>query len=193
MMVQKVLDISSMAFLDAIDIQFIIETLEAGNMPSSVAAVNAACTDKVAQCIYRSLWTRLVVIVARAYAEARPGDLHAQYAFDLLKEPSTRSDVEKRGDITALADAIERWKKCRGDHRLKLVREFRDKQIAHWGELDATRRPIINDIFAVSRATAATFERLAQGTGAVTLSLDSQLIGYRKQAERFWTNQAPTS
>jgi hypothetical protein len=46
--------------------------------------------------------------------------------------------------------------------------------------------PIINDIFAISRATATAFEKLAQAAGVVSLNLDSQLMGYREQAERFW-------
>jgi hypothetical protein len=139
----------------------------------------------VAQCVYRALWSRLLVIVTRAYAAARPSDRHAQYAFDLLKDPAVRSEVEKTGNPTALADAVALWAKCRGDHRRTSIDAFRDKQIAHWGPL-GSGPPIINDIFAVSRATADALERLAQGTGVVTLSLGSQMMGYRNKADRFW-------
>jgi hypothetical protein len=125
------------------------------------------------------------VIVTRAYAASRVGDRHAQYAFDLLKDPVLRSEVEKMGNPATLNEAIGLWAKCRGDHRLKSIHTFRDKQIAHWGLLN-NPPPIINEIFAVSRATATALERLAQGTGVVTLSLDSQLIGYRDKADRFW-------
>ena len=185
MTAQTVRDIAAEAFADAIDILSIIETLEAGNTPAAVAVVNAARTDAVAQCVYRALWSRLVVIVTRAYADARPGDRHAQYAFDLLRDPAVRSEVEKMGNPATLAEAIALWAKCRGDHRRQSIDTFRHKQIAHWGSLK-NPAPIINDIFAVSRATAATLERLAQGTGVVTLSLDSQLMGYRDKADRFW-------
>jgi hypothetical protein len=185
MTAQTVRDIAAQAFADAIDILSIIETLEAGNKPAAVAAVNAAHTDAVAQCVYRALWSRLVMIVSRAYADARAGDLHAQYAFDLLKDAAVQADVEKVGDPATLAEAIALWAKCRGDHRRQSITAFRDKQIAHWGSLK-TRPPIINDIFTVSHATAAALERLAQATGVVTLSLDSQLMGYRDKADRFW-------
>jgi hypothetical protein len=185
MTVQMVRDIAAEGFVDAIDILSIIETLEAGNTPAAVAAVNAAHTDAVARCVYRALWSRLVVIVTRAYAEARPGDRHVQYAFDLLKDQAMRCEIAKTGNATALADAIARWAKCRGDNQLQSIRAFRDKQIAHWGHLKKPP-PIINDIFAVSRATAVALERLAQGTGVVTLSLDSQLMGYRHKADQFW-------
>jgi AbiU2 len=185
MTAQTVRDIAAEAFADAIDVLSIIETLEAGNAPAAVAVVNAARTDAVAQCVFRALWSRLVVIVTRAYANARPGDRHAQYAFDLLKDPAVRSEVEKMGNPATLAEAIALWAKCRDDHRRQSIDEFRNNQIAHWGSLK-NPAPIINDIFAVSRATAAALERLAQGTGVVTLSLDSQLMGYRDKADRFW-------
>lgn len=183
---QLVRDIAAGAFRDAIDVLQIIETLEAGNAPSAVAAVNAAGTDAVAECVYRVLWSRLILLVTRAYAPARPGDLHAQYAFDLLKDHALRKEVEKSGDPTALANAIRLWAKCRGDNKLNTMRGFRDKQIAHWGQMQS-QAPVINDIFAMSRATATGMELLAQGAGVVTLSLASQLVGYRCKADRFWT------
>lgn len=185
MTAQMVRDIAAEAFGDAIDILQMIETLEAGNTSAAVAAVNAAGTYAVAQCIYRSLWSRLVVIVTRAYADARPGDRHAQCAFDLLKNPAVQAEVEKRGNPAMLAEAIALWAKCRSDHRWPSINAFRDKQIAHWGSLKNSP-PIINDLFAVSRATTAALERLAQGAGVVALSLDSQVTNYRTRAEDFW-------
>jgi hypothetical protein len=179
-------DIAADAFRDAIDIRFIIETLEAGNDPQAFQAVNRSHTAQVAECVYRALWTRLLIIVSRAYAKSRDGDLHVQHAFDLLKDATVRGAVESDGNAALLAEAILLWSKCRGDHRLNQVLAFRDKQIAHWGELDQ-RPPIINDIFAVSRATTAAFEKLAQGCGVVTLNVDSQLMGYPEAAARFWT------
>jgi hypothetical protein len=185
MTAQLVREVAASAFADAIDILLIIETIEAGNAPAVVTAVNAARTDAVALCVYRALWSRLVLIVSRAYSKARTGDRHAQYAFDLLADRMVRSEVEKQGDPKALADAIKLWTSCRSDHRLGSVKAFRDKQIAHWGS-PTKSPPIINDLFAVSRATATALERLAHGTGVVTLSLDSQLLGYREKANVFW-------
>jgi AbiU2 len=185
MTAQLVRNIASEAFADAIDVLRIVETLEAGNDPAAVAAVNAAQTDAVARCVYRALWTRLVLIVTRAYADARLGDRHVQYAFDLVMKPALRVEVEQLGNASALAEAITLWSKCRGDHRLPAIRSFRDTQIAHWSDVRMAR-PIINDIFDVSRATVKAIERLAQGSGVVTLSLDSQLVSYKDEAKRFW-------
>jgi len=188
MSAQLVRDIAADAFTDAIDMLSIVDTLESGNTPVAVAVVRTAQTDAVVECIYRALWTRLLVIVARAYADKRQsGDRHAHVAFELLKDPAIRSEVEKSGDATALAEAITLWVNHRGDHRLHSILQYRDKFVAHRGKWDAKiPLPIINEIFEVTRATARALERLAQGTGVVTLSLDSQMMTYRKRADRFW-------
>ena len=186
MTAQMVCNIAKDAWVDANEILKLIEILETGNTPVAVAAINAAGTDDVVQCIYRALWSRLVMIVTRAYADARcPGDRHAQYAFDLLEDPAVRSEIEKKGDRAILDEASKLWAKCRGDHRRQSIDRFRHKQIAHWGILK-NRKPIINDVLAVSRATASALERLAQGTGVVSLTLKSQLVGYQDKAKRFW-------
>jgi hypothetical protein len=65
MSAQMLREIAFGAFGDAIDILLIIATLEASNRPTVVARINAANTDQVA------LWSRLVLIVTRAYADAR--------------------------------------------------------------------------------------------------------------------------
>src|SRR6516225_7160969 len=191
MTAQMVCNIVKDAWVDANEILKLIEILETGNTPVAVAAINAAGTDDVVQCIYRALWSRLVMIVTRAYADARcPGDRHAQYAFDLLEDPAVRSEIKKKGDRAILDEAIKLWAKCRGDHRRQSIDRFRHKQIAHWGILK-NRKPIINDVLAVSRATASALEGLAQGTGVVSLTLQSQLVGYQDKAKRFWAYTKP--
>jgi hypothetical protein len=183
--VQLMKDIAAYAFADAIDIMQLIVILEASNDPAVVSAINETGVGRVAECISRALWSRLVGVVARAYAPSRDGDLHVQRAFDLLKDQDVRAELEKIGDPVALTDAIERWGRCCDNHRRKSIEDFRDKQIAHWGTLK-TPPPIVNDIFAVSRMTATAMTRLANGAGVVTLGLDSQLMGYRGAADRFW-------
>jgi hypothetical protein len=49
--------------------------------------------------------------------------------------------------------------------------------------------PIVNDIFTVSRKTAAAMTALANGAG-VKPSIDSQLMNYRGAADRFWRGTA---
>jgi hypothetical protein len=89
----------------------------------------------------------------------------------------------------ALSDAIAQWRRCRDDQRRSSIEGFRDKQIAHWGTPKAPL-PIVNDIFAMSRMTATAMARLANGAGVVTLGLDTQLLNYRGDADRFWRGAA---
>jgi hypothetical protein len=104
----------------------------------------------------------------------------------LLKNTTVRSEIEKTGDSVLLDEAIALWAQCRGDHRRKRIEHFRDKQIAHLGQLTSPP-PIINDILAMSRKTASALERLAQGTGVVGLSLDNQLKILQPAVDRFWS------
>ena len=184
MSARVVREIAKEAFADATEMFSIIETLEAGNEPAVIAAVNSARTGAVVMYINAALWSRLVVIVTRAYADnPRPGDRHAHQAFELLKDPAVRSQVEQSGHPSKLGEAIALWAKCRSDNRRTGIKDFRDKQVAHWG-IQNHPSPVIKDIFAVTRATATALERLAQGTGVETRS--SQLVGYRDDANRFW-------
>jgi hypothetical protein len=192
--VELVQEIADSTFADAIDIMMLIETLEALNEPVVVFAIEANASagiraDNVAACISRALWSRLVGVVARAYAPSRDGDLHAQRAFDLLKDQAVKTELEKIGDAAALSDAIAQWRRCRDDHRRPSIEGFRDKQIAHWGTPKAPM-PIVNDIFAMSRMTASAMVRLANGAGVTSLNLDSQLMNYRGDADRFWRRAA---
>jgi hypothetical protein len=187
--VDLVREIASHAFHDAIDIMQVIETLEASNDPAVVSAINAARVGNVAECISRALWSRLVGVVARAYAPSRDGDLHAQRAFDLLKNQDVRAELEKIGDPAALSDAITQWRGCRDDNRRKSIETFRHKRVAHWGTPKGPA-PVVNDIFAISRMTANAMTALANGAGVVKLSLNSQLMNYRGAADRFWRGAA---
>lgn len=165
MSAQVVREIAKVAFFDAVEMLAIIETLEASNTTAAQAAVTAARTVPVAMYIRAALWSRLLSIVTRAYARSRPGDLHAQHAFDLLIDPTVKPEiVALGGDVSTLNAAEALWAKCRADHRLPSIHDYRNKQIAHWGTQNHPS-PIINDIFYVTRATAAALERLAQGTG----------------------------
>jgi hypothetical protein len=65
--VQFVRDIAEDAFVDAIDIMRVIETLEASNDQTVISDINATQVGGVADLISRALWARLVGVVARAY------------------------------------------------------------------------------------------------------------------------------
>ena len=155
--------IAKTAFEDAIDMLATVEVLSALNDQSLWQQLQYAGAYRAAIIIKLALFTRLIIWVARAYARpTRPGDLHAEMAFELL------NDREIAGQMTypaELAEAQDIWRRCRGDHPLQSVLHFRNTQLAHLGE----RRPdidgaIINDLFAVVRQTTRALEKLAQGS-----------------------------
>ena len=188
---QAVRNIARDAFQDALEIRLIVETIEA--CPASVfIKQTAAGNPRVMQCLHRHLWRGLITIVARAYAQpTRLGDLHAQRAFDLLKDPAIRCEVAKahQADNDILAGALAAWESCCGNHRLKWYRTVRNKQIAHLSDMTQVKQHSVLDkdkILGFALATAGALEKLAQGTGAIPMSIDSQLTNYREEAERFW-------
>jgi hypothetical protein len=182
---QIVREIAASAFVDAVEIMGIIEVLEGGNQPGISEGINKAGAGRAAEHIKRALFTRLHFIVARAYAKSRPGDLHARRAFDLLKKDEVRKGVA--ANEPALAEAEKMWVKNLGDHRLPAFLHFRDKYLAHFGEpKEGIPIPTYGGVLGLARDTARSFEKLAQGVGAVTLSLDTQIPAHKESAAKFW-------
>ena len=190
MSAKTVRKIAKTAFEDAIDMLATVEVLSALNDRSLWQHLQYAGAYQAAIMIKLALLTRLIIWVARAYAPTRPNDLHARVAFELL------NDREIAGQMTypaEVAEAQDIWRRCRDDHPLQRVLHFRNTQLAHLGE----RRPdieeaIIDDLFVVVRQTTRALEKLAQGSGATGLSLETQIPAYTKSTARFfahWTNK----
>jgi hypothetical protein len=184
MTAQRVREIAATAFTDAIEILSIIEVLEAGNQMTVTQRLNAAGAGRAAEHIKRALFTRLHFLIARAYGKTRPDDRHARRAFELLEDESVAKEMHGAPDLT---DAQQRWKRCCGDARLEPFLHFRDKYLAHLGQpRPDVGLPTYGDVFALARETACAFEALANASGVVTLSLDSQIPAQKESAERFW-------
>jgi hypothetical protein len=189
MSVKIVQDIASSAFSDAIDILAIIETVSALGLDQEarLQKIEKAEAVRAADVIWRALLSRLVSVVARHYAPVKPGDLHAEAAFELLKQNATlAAQMPFPIDI---AEAQRLWGQCHGGHRLQRVRTIRDKQLAHVGTWpSAVTRPTNNDALEFAQATTRALEKLAHGAGVVGLSLDRQTPAYKQSAERFFAH-----
>lgn len=160
--------------------------LSALNHQSRWQGINDAGAGRAADIIQRALFALLISWVARAYAPTRPGDLHAQMAFDLLKDRDIAGQMPHPSD---LAEFQSIWSNCRGDHRLPAFLHFRDKQLAHLGEpRSGIGVPTIDDAFAIARATARALEKLAHAAGVVGVSLETQMPTYTQNAERFFAH-----
>src|ERR1700684_451940 len=85
-------------------------------------------------------------------------------AFELLRDPEVRAARFHGGDELSLADALEQWRRCVGDHRHAALKNFRDKRTVHVGEALAPR-PNYADVFGLGRATSDAAISLAKGVG----------------------------
>jgi hypothetical protein len=104
-------------------------------------------------------------------------------AFEQLKRfPQIAKEMQSSTDVAA---ARRLWGKCRGDHRRMAFLHYRDKYLAHHGEADQFP-PKYDDVFGFARATAAVLEKLANATGVIAVSHESQLQTRKASAEKFW-------
>jgi len=185
--VQSICDISERAFWDGVEILTVIEVLETGNQTRVQKAINKGDVRFAADVIKNALFTRLILLVARAHGGKGvwAGDRHAGMAFEQLKRfPKIAKEMQSPSP-TDVADARRLWDKCRGDHRRKAFLHYRDKYLAHLGEADQDP-PKYDDVFDFARATASALEKLAHGTGVVRVSHRSELQARKASAKNFW-------
>lgn len=125
------------------------------------------------------------MLIARAYSNPKHGDLHLRVAACLLEDNVTRQIFGSGNGAEKLAAFDAHWTKCRGDHRLPLIREFRDKYTAHLGEPKDIQEATYRDLFAFGAATAKAMELLALATGVAVnpISTDPGLVS---SPEAFW-------
>jgi hypothetical protein len=119
---------------DAVEIRVLIALLKGQNEGAVNKRLTEARAGRAALAFRNALIARLVLLVARAYAEPRDGDQHVHAAACLLKDKVTREIFETGDGAQKLAEFDAHWAKCRGDHRLPPIKLFRDKYTAHVGK-----------------------------------------------------------
>jgi hypothetical protein len=170
---------------DALEILVLIEAMETQNSGEVNETLSDAGAAQAGIVIRNSMIAWLVILVARAYAKARPGDLHLQRGFDLLKDIPVRTEFDGMRLGAAIAEAERYWSKCTGDHRLPHLLHFRDKFTAHIGKPKDVPIPVYKDLFAVARATVTAMEKFARATGVADVPVREQ-IDAKPAAEAFW-------
>lgn len=149
-----------------------------GNLSDSGAA-RAAIT------VRNSLITRLVILVAGAFAPTRSGDRHLRMGFEEMADPSVRSQL--RMDQQAFAKAEELWTKLQSDSRFATVKHFRDKYTAHSADpKPGMRLPQYGEMFDFSKEVAITMEQFAIGVGLTTEKLSETADWRLESTQKFW-------
>jgi hypothetical protein len=184
--VQEAYDISDKAFVDGIELLHLIEVMQAQNTGDVNKKLSAAGAAGAAMVVRNGLLSRIVLFLAGAYSDSRPGDLHLGRAFDLLKNASVREELGHRGSTVLLDDAGKLWARCKGDHRLPVIRHFRDKYTAHLSTPNESP-PAYSDLFGFAQATMVVIDTLARGTGARHEPLSDWQGEAAHTAAQFWS------
>jgi len=182
----QIREIANLALGDALNIVQLTALLEGQNAGgvnkrlSDAGADNAAITARNAMIAY------LVVLISRAYADPKPGDLHLRVAADLLKSDTLARSIFNAGDASKkVAEFEAQWAACRGDYRLQRINHFRDKFTAHLGEPKDIPVPLYRELFAFGDATVKAIELLALAIGVADKPIESNIDAVLS-ANAFW-------
>jgi hypothetical protein len=181
----KVQVIAQQAHQDGMEILQIIELMERQN----TGRINGNLTDsgaaRAGTVIRNSLITRLVILVAGAFAPTRSGDKHLRKGFEEMAVPSVRSQLTMDQQAFTQAEAI--WRKLQSDPRLVTVKHFRDKYTAHSADpKPGVRPPQYDEMFGFANEVAIAMEQFAIGVGITDEKLSETADWRIESAQKFW-------
>ena len=178
--------IALQALNDALQIHALVALLRKQNSGGITGRLSKAGAATATAATQNAMIGYLVILVARAYAEPKIGDTHLRAGADMLKIDNTAREIFDSGNkLRKIADFEEHWAKCRSDHRLQRIKNFRDKQTAHLGKLQDIPEPEYRELFEFGEATAEAMELLALATG-VSTKLIKDNDDSAASAEAFW-------
>jgi hypothetical protein len=190
-----VLEIAKQALDDAKEITVLVGLIREQNKDGVNKRLSEAGAGNAAKAVRNALITRLVILVARAYAKPQQGDRHVQVAVNLLNAASTRQHFNEKGDKDKVASFDTQWKKCKADERLPKIKNFRDKYTAHLGEPEDIEDATYTELFEFAAETAKAMELLALAAGISTKPVltDPKLTTVAEIFWRPWKMQAKPS
>lgn len=183
---ETVRKVAEQALSDAVEIKLLVGLMRGQNSDGVNKKLGEAGAARAAGAIRHALTARLVLLIARVYADVRQGDLHLRVAACLLNDNTTRQIFGSSNGYDKLAAFDKQWMRCRGDHRLPRIKEFRDKFTAHLGEPKDIPEATYSDLFAFGAETAKAMELLALATGVAVKELDTD-PSLVSAPEAFWT------
>lgn len=184
--------IAEQALGDAVEISVLIALLKGQNTGGVNKKLDEVGAVRGAVVVRNALIARLVILIARAYAKPKDGDMHLRVAATLLQNNTTREVFSGGNGADKLAAFDAHWRRCRGDQRLPPIKQFRDKYTAHLGEPKDIQETTYRDLFAFGAETAKAMELLALATGVAVnpLDTDPDLVS---SPEAFWAPWKQTS
>lgn len=177
--------VAEQALSDAVEITLLIALIKGRNAGGVNERLNEAGAGSAAIVVRNALIARLVLLIARAYARPKHGDLHLRVAAELLVDNPTRQFFHGGDGAEKLAAFDNQWAKCRGDHRLPSIKQLRDKYTAHLGEPEEIKETTYEELFEFGAATAKAMELFALATGAAVKPIETD-PGLVSSPEAFW-------
>lgn len=165
-----------------------LATLERGNEPTAIQAVNRIGAGTTARLIRDAVFFRMHILAARGFSASRhPDDIHLRAAVDFLRPFDHRIGQSDASRLERLKLAVSLFDELDNSELHKKVERMRHKEMAHvasYGE--GIARPLITELFEFTRRTCAIWEAMAFGTGIASVALEGQIDLYRFSADRFW-------
>ncbi len=181
-------NVAKRGFEDGIICLATIEVIERSNTPDVINPLHVADASRAARLLIDAALIRLHLYLVRAFARVSHGDdLHLRAAIEFLRRTDLTAELRFKENEEHIHRAIELFDQADHDVRLAKLKKLRDKQIAHLARYSDPEAPTYNDLFGFAGDVAAIWERMAWGTGIVTLSIASQLISYRESADQLWS------
>ncbi len=177
-----------LGYSDAVLTMAMVETIERSNAKSCIGAIEDDKAGRAAQLIRDALSFRLHMFIVRAFIPvSRKDDLHLRAAIEFLERLPSLDDLGPSVDPERLQWAVSTFQGVQGSDRLERLKKMRDKRLAHMARYDERERPTYNDLFYLAKMTSGIWENLARGAAAMHLEVGTQVIAYRRSADRFWS------
>jgi hypothetical protein len=156
--------IAKEAFQTGMEILQIIELMERQNTGRINGNLSDSGAARAGMTIRNSLTTRLVILVAGAFAPTRAGDRHLKKGFEDMVDPNLRSQLKMDAQAFSRAEAL--WKKLETDPRYDTIKHFRDKFTAHLADpKPGVPPPKYGQVFDFAKEVTITMEQFAIGVG----------------------------
>jgi hypothetical protein len=168
---EKIRKITQLVLNDALQILMLIALLRKQNTGGINARLSKAGAANANVAARNAMIANLVLLISRAYAEPRAGDLHLRVAAELLKGDNTAREI---------FDSANRPKKV-GDFEACWA-----KYTAHLGEPRDLPEPEYKELFEFGNVTVEAIELLALATGVAAKSIRDNNDA-EASAEAFWS------
>jgi hypothetical protein len=155
------------------EILSLVELLEAQNTGGVNKNLAEADLGNSLIVIRNAMMSRLVLLVAREFSKPLETDKNLHRAVNLLGTPMVREIFSKNS--AALTEAVDYFKKCKGDHRLQKIRHFRDKFTAHIGEPEEIPLPAYEELFSFARKAVRCIDQIAAATGLADKKIEDNI------------------